>query len=123
MREKITLVLFCAMIFLVPVVSLAKADTFYSEQEKRNLMQKEEILPGFRVKKFYKKKYYKKYYKNLDQKIENYLTDQFPARDRWITVKTLSELAAGKRGNFFWSRTPMQILLPSLSWTIMRKYR
>lgn len=29
--------------------------------------------------------------------IEKYLADQFPARDSWITIKTLSELISGKR--------------------------
>ncbi|MGN1024744.1 MAG: DHHW family protein [Lachnospiraceae bacterium] len=63
---------------------LTKPRTF-SENENRNLAQKPKltlsgILDG-----------------SYEEDFENYLTDQFPLRDNWISLKTRAELAMGKR--------------------------
>lgn len=85
MRNKIMIVLFCGALLLGIVGSFLCPDKYYSENEKRTLAQR----PTFTISRFLSGKY--------ESELETYLSDQFPARDSWITVKTLTELALGKR--------------------------
>lgn len=92
MRNKVISILFCVMLAAGIGASAILPDRYYSESEKRTLKQfptltAEEIFDG-----------------KLGDEIEQYLAEQFPARDGWVTVKTLAELASGKReigGVFF----------------------
>lgn len=85
MRNKIIILFFCFILLLGLGGSLLYPDRHYSENEKRTLSQ----LPSLSLSSFISGKF--------GSKLETYLSDQFPARDSWITVKTLSELALGKR--------------------------
>ena len=92
MRNKVISILFCVLLAAGIGASAILPDRYYSESEKRTLKQfpkltAEEIFDG-----------------KLGDEIEQYLAEQFPARDGWVTVKTLAELASGKReigGVFF----------------------
>lgn len=92
MRNKVISILFCVLLAAGIGASAILPDKYYSESEKRTLKQfptltAEEIFDG-----------------KLSDEIEQYLAEQFPARDSWVTVKTLAELASGKReigGVFF----------------------
>lgn len=85
MRNKLTAIIFCALLAAGAVTGLILPDKYYSENEKRTLKQ----LPVISAEKIFSGK--------LGDEIEKYLSDQFPARDNWVTLKTLSELALGKR--------------------------
>ncbi len=85
MRNKIISILFCVVLALGITISAILPDKYYSESEKRLLQQ----LPTFTFKSLVSGKY--------GEEIEDYLQDQFPARDGWITVKTLTELISGKK--------------------------
>jgi hypothetical protein len=92
MRNKITTTFFCLLLVGAAALSLALPDRYYSESEKRLLTQREEL----KVEEYGSGKFQS----SLDQ----YLTDQFPGRDGWISLKTLADLAGGKRevnGVFF----------------------
>ena len=60
-------------------------DRYYSEREKRTLTQK----PQFTIVDFVSG--------NFSDELDQYLTDQVPLRDDWVTLKTYMELAVGKR--------------------------
>lgn len=94
MKNKLLSVFFCLLLASITVVSALTPDKAYSENEKRTLEQK----PKISFSRFVSGK--------LSDEIESYLSDQFPARDGWITVKTLSLLALGKReiSNVFFSK-------------------
>lgn len=78
-------IFFCALLLLGTVTGLIMPDKYYSESERRTLTRFPKItLESIASGKF-------------GADIEAYLADQFPARDSWITVKTLTELATGKR--------------------------
>lgn len=85
MRNKIISILFCVMLALGITVSAIIPDKYYSESEKRLLEQ----MPTFTFKALISGKY--------GEDLESYLQDQFPARDGWITAKTLTELLSGKK--------------------------
>ncbi len=68
------------------VWGIVTPDREYSEQEKRNLMQREEILKDTG-----------KWGKKLGKNIESYLTDQFPKRDQFVTIRTMADISLGKR--------------------------
>lgn len=80
----------CCLVFLLSVCCLWAADLLcpdrlYSDWEKRMLAQKprwktEDILDG-----------------SYTAAYEEWLTDQFPARDQWISLKTRCELLLGKK--------------------------
>ena len=85
MRDKIISAVFCLLLALVVLTGFFVPDRYYSESEKRTLAQKPEIsFESIRSGRF-------------GTEVENYLCDQFPLRDGWISVKTLAELACGKR--------------------------
>lgn len=84
MRNKVISILFCLMIAAGIGASVVLPDKYYSESEKRTLKQfpnlsAEEIFEG-----------------SFGDEIEQYLADQFPARDGWVTVKTITDRFSGK---------------------------
>ena len=84
MRSKITTSAFCLLLVCGILSGILTPDKNYSEREKRTLTQKDAIsLADFPSGK-------------MGTEIEKYLSDQFPLRDAWITVKTLIERLSGK---------------------------
>lgn len=84
-RDKIqalsTIGVICGILLLFTVADLLNGDRLYSEKEKRVLasrpkFSKEAVLDG-----------------SFMQDYEKYVTDQFVGRDKWIGVKTASDLA------------------------------
>ena len=85
MRNKIITAFFCLLLAMSALAGLIMPDRYYSEREKRTLTQK----PQFTITDFISGKF--------SDELENYLTDQVPLRDDWVTLKTYLELAVGKR--------------------------
>ncbi len=85
MRNKIVTSFFCLLLTVSAFAGLLLPDRYYSEREKRTLTQK----PKFTVADFISGKF--------SDAMEDYLTDQIPLRDHWVTMKTYMELAVGKR--------------------------
>lgn len=85
MRNKIITSFFCLLLAASALAGLLVPDRYYSECEKRTLMQK----PQFTIVDFVSGKF--------SDEFEQYLTDQVPLRDGWVTIKTYMELAIGKR--------------------------
>ena len=85
MRNKIITSFFCLLLAASALAGLLVPDRYYSEREKRTLMQK----PQFTIVDFVSGKF--------SDEFEQYLTDQVPLRDGWVTMKTYLELAVGKR--------------------------
>lgn len=85
MRNKIITSFFCLLLALSALAGLIVPDRYYSEREKRTLRQK----PQFTAADFLSGKF--------SGELEEYLTDQVPLRDDWVTLKTYLELAVGKR--------------------------
>lgn len=84
MRNKIITLIFCLTLAVSTVAGLLVPDQYYSENEKRILTQKDAIsLADFPSGK-------------MGAEVEKYLSDQFPLRDGWITVRTLVERLCGK---------------------------
>ena len=85
MRNKVITVLFCLLLIAGIGTSIIVPDRYYSENEKRTLKQLPAIsLADVRSGKF-------------GDEIEEYLADQFPARDGWVTIKTITEQLSGKK--------------------------
>lgn len=81
----VTVILFCLFIFGFAAATTLKSDTEFSETENRVLAQMPErkaeaVLNG-----------------DFEADYEEYLTDQFIWRDRWIGIKTLAERMLLKR--------------------------
>ena len=79
------IVLFLIMIFVPTIISLLKPDMGFSEKENRVLAQMpdvnlEDILNG-----------------EFSADYETYLSDQFFARNQWISIKTAVERSIGKQ--------------------------
>ena len=85
MRNKIITSFFCLLLAVSALAGLVMPDRYYSEREKRTLTQK----PRFTAADFISGKF--------SDELEDYLTDQIPMRDGWVTMKTYMELAVGKR--------------------------
>ena len=84
MRNKIITSVFCLLLVVGVLSGFFVPDKYYSESEKRTLTQKGAIsISDFPSGK-------------MGTEIEKYLSDQFPLRDDWITVKTLTERLSGK---------------------------
>ena len=84
MKNKIITLFFCLMLAGTTIAGFLVPDQYYSESEKRILTQKDVIsLTDFPSGK-------------MGTEVEKYLTDQFPFRDGWITIKTLVERLCGK---------------------------
>lgn len=85
MNNKLVTILFCGLLGAGVLAEIIMPDKLYSDSEKRKLAQfpqlsPEEIVDG-----------------KLADSTEDYLADQFPWRDGWVTAKTLTELVSGKR--------------------------
>lgn len=87
MRNKLIISFFCVLLAVCALAGLFIPDKYYSEREKRTLAQK----PAFTAADFFSGKF--------GGKLETYLADQVPLRDKWITLKTYLELGIGKREN------------------------
>ena len=85
MRNKIVTALFCLLLAASALAGLLVPDRYYSQREKRTLTQR----PKFTAADFFSGKF--------GDELEDYLTDQVPLRDGWVTLKTYLELAVGKR--------------------------
>lgn len=85
MRNKLIISFFCVLLAVCALAGLFIPDKYYSEREKRTLAQK----PAFTAADFFSGKF--------GDKLETYLVDQVPLRDKWITLKTYLELGIGKR--------------------------
>ncbi len=84
MGNKIISYVFCLLLATGLLSGLVLPDKYYSESEKRILTQKAAIsISDFPTGK-------------MGTRIEKYLADQFPLRDSWITVRTLTERFSGK---------------------------
>ena len=82
--------LFCCLIFLVTLYGLWAADLLcrdrlYSDWEKRMLAQRPEPVAADILDGSYGRAY------------EEWLMDQFPARDWWVSLKTRCELLLGRK--------------------------
>ncbi len=88
----ITTVIFCVLIGVITVASMVNPVREYSETENRTLAQ----MPKFTLDALFDGSFTADY--------EEFITDQFVLRDKWITVKNYTELALGKKesgGVFF----------------------
>ena len=85
MRNKIVTAFFCLLLAASALAGLLVPDRYYSQREKRTLTQR----PKFTAADFFSGKF--------GDELEDYLTDQVPLRDDWVTLKTYLELAVGKR--------------------------
>ena len=84
MRNKILSSVFCLLLAAGVLCGLFLPDKYYSESEKRTLTQKSAIsISNFPSGE-------------MGTVLEKYLADQFPLRDGWITLKTLTERLSGK---------------------------
>lgn len=81
----IPVTVFCILIFGGFLWALLKEDTAYSAVENRYLATK----PKFSWESLWDGSFTGQY--------EEYVTDQFPARDQWIGLKTRAELGLGKK--------------------------
>jgi hypothetical protein len=84
---KILIAVFLIFIFGFAILSLVMPDREFSEQENRYLSS----APEFSFSSLASGKYSESY--------EKYTSDQFPFRDKWITLKAASELSLGKTQN------------------------
>ena len=85
MRNKVISILFCLLLAAGLGAHLLTPDRAFSDREKRSLRQ----APTVSWKQIRSGEF--------GEAIEAYLADQFPARDGWVTVKTLAERLSGKR--------------------------
>ena len=76
---------FLIVLFGITIGSVIVPKKAFSENENRYLAMK----PTFTWESLYSGEYTKEY--------EEYITDQFILRNKWITLKTLTELAIGKK--------------------------
>lgn len=84
-KQILCCVLFALLLLCLWGTALVGGDRLYSPWEKRMLAQK----PEFRMQDFLDGSYGSDY--------ETWLTDQFPARDWWVSVKTRCEILLGKK--------------------------
>ena len=76
---------FLLLIFVPTGIQIFSVDKDYSAQEKRELAKKPKLTTTSLLEGGFQDNY------------ETYLSDQFPARNTWITVKTEAEYLLGKR--------------------------
>ncbi len=88
MMKKIPVfLLFAVFIAVFAAAGLLIPSRTYSDLENRYLAQK----PDFTLESFLKNEF--------SQEYEEYCNDQFPARDQWVTLKSVTETALGKTEN------------------------
>lgn len=78
-------VVFLVFILVVGIVNFVKKDKTYSETENRMLAQKATMTLANLASGEYM------------TDVENYVTDQFFLRDKWIDLKVMADMALGKR--------------------------
>jgi hypothetical protein len=83
-KGSLTIIVFLLMVYALAGIGILQEDKTYSSSENRVL----QTFPKISEKKVLKGKFQKKY--------ETYLSDQFPARDGWIQVKSRAERLLGK---------------------------
>ena len=84
-RNKITVGIFSVLLFGLAIGNQLYPDKEFSQNENRILQKK----PRFSVKSLLNGTFGEEY--------ESYLSDQFIGRDQWITLKTNSDKALGKK--------------------------
>lgn len=92
MKKIIIPALFCMMLAAGLCAELMTPDLAYSEHERRTLTQ----FPTVSAENIRKG--------SFSTELDSYLSDQFPARDAWVTVKTCTDRLCGKKesgGVFF----------------------
>ncbi len=83
--NKITTIVFCALILVFTVASMVNPVRERSETENRDLAQ----MPKFSLESLFEGSFTTGY--------ESFITDQFVARDAWISMHTAAEKLLGKR--------------------------
>ena len=87
MKKKYLLYSFIVIVLGLTIVSFISDNKTFSELENRNLKTK----VTFNLKDFFNGSFQKNY--------ETYINDQFPLRDKWISLKSRSEYVLGKVEN------------------------
>lgn len=87
MKKNYLLYSFISITLVITIVSLVSNDKEFSELENRNL----KTNVTFSFKDFLNGSFQENY--------EKYINDQFPIRDKWISLKSISEYALGKIEN------------------------
>lgn len=87
MKNKNKIILFSSVLFGLSIFNIASKDRVFSNLENRVLMQKPEINSNNILSS------------ELRDNFETYTNDQFIFRDQWVSLKTLSDLAFGKKDN------------------------
>lgn len=87
MKNKITVGIFALLLIGMSLINITKRDIMFSKTENRYLAS----FPKYNNQDLLSGKY--------TQEVENYTSDHFVFRDQWVGIKTLSELAIGKRDN------------------------
>lgn len=90
----LTVGLVCAVLFVLGVADLCNSDRVYSESENRVLASR----PVFSWESLLSGKYGDAY--------EEYMSDQFTGRDKWVGIKTARISCSGKRRStaYIWDR-------------------
>ena len=78
---------FLGFIFVLGLLHVLLPDRGFSEQENTVLQR----FPPFSLSALASGKY--------TERLEDYVNDQFPFREKWITLKAAAELAEGKQEN------------------------
>ena len=87
MKKKYLLYSFIVIVLGLTIVSFISDNKTFSELENRNLKTK----VTFNLKDFF--------YGSFKKNYETYINDQFPLRDKWISLKSRSEYVLGKVEN------------------------
>ena len=87
MKRRYLLYCFTAIIYIVTIISFIDKDKIFSEFENRNL----KTNVRFSINKFVNGSFQEEY--------EEYINDQFPLRNQWISIKSLNEYLLGKIEN------------------------
>mgnify|MGYP004460480865 CR=1 FL=1 len=87
MKRRYLLYCFTVIIYIVTIISFIDKDKIFSEFENRNL----KTNVRFSINKFVNGSFQEEY--------EEYINDQFPLRNQWISIKSLNEYLLGKIEN------------------------
>ena len=85
MGKKITVIIFLLLIFTLSGISFLKEEKLYSDTENRTLATK----PQFTIEKYLSGEFSSKY--------QDYIKDQFPFRDQFVSLKNYCEIGIGKK--------------------------
>ena len=80
-----TIIIICAMILVFTITDFFNEERLYSDTENRILAAK----PEFSREELF--------YGDYTTRYEDYITDQFVSRDKWIEVKTRADMALQKK--------------------------